>query len=116
VTDPSAAPQWYAVRCVFQLPTDDEGFAYEERLTLWQAASSDEAIALAEAEASEYIDNLGLTYLELAQSFHLFEPPASGKEVFSLIRESDLPPKEYLDAFFDTGRELQGQQRPEPLD
>jgi hypothetical protein len=30
----SAVPQWYAVRCVFQLPADD-GFAYEERITLW---------------------------------------------------------------------------------
>lgn len=116
MADLPAPPQWYAVRCVFQLPTDDEGFAYEERLTLWQAASSDEAIARAENEASEYIDNLGLTYLELAQSFQLFEPPANGKEVFSLIRESDLPPKEYLDAFFDTGRELQGHLRSKPLD
>jgi hypothetical protein len=32
----------------------------------------------------------------------------SGVEVFSLIRDSDLPPKEYLDQFFDTGTEHQG--------
>ena len=32
-----------------------------------------------------------------------------GAELFSLLRESDLEPKEYLDAFFDTGDERQGE-------
>ena len=107
MTDPSAEPQWYAVRCVFQLPTDDDDeFAYEERLTLWQTQSSDEAITLAEAEAAEYVVPLDATYIGLAQSFHLFEPPDHGREVYSLIRESELPPERYLDAFFTTGREV----------
>jgi hypothetical protein len=42
-----AEAQWYSVRCIFQLPADGEGNVYEERLTLWQAASHEEAIALA---------------------------------------------------------------------
>jgi hypothetical protein len=112
VVDEPGAVEWFAVRCVFQLPSE-EGFAYEERVTLWQAKSSEEAIALAEVEATDYIEGIGLTYLELAQSFHLFEPPGSGKEVFSLTRESALPPREYLDAFFDTGAELQDRQKAE---
>ena len=47
-------------------------------------------------------------YVKLAQSFHLFDPPDHGKAVFSLIRESELSPNDYLNAFFHTGREFQG--------
>ena len=99
--------QWYAVRCVLQLPAD-AGFAYEERITLWRATSAEDAIEQAELEASRYVDGMDFKYMKLAQPFHLFEPPDHGKEVFSLIRESDLPPNDYLSAFFDTGRESQG--------
>lgn len=100
-----AEAQWYSVRCLFQRQTAEEGYAYEERLTLWQAASFDEAIALAEAEAAEYVVPIHAKYIKLAQAFHLFEPPAHGREVESLIRGSDLAPDEYLTAFFDTGEE-----------
>jgi len=31
--------------------------------------------------------------------------PGHGVEVFSLLRESDLPPEPYIDSFFDTGTE-----------
>jgi hypothetical protein len=103
----SEVQQWYAVRCVFQLPAD-AGFAYEERITLWRATYAEDAIEQAELEASRYMDGMDLKYLKLVQSFHLFEPPDHGKEVFSLIRESELPPNDYLSAFFDTGRESQG--------
>jgi len=34
--------------------------------------------------------------------------PDHGSEVFSLLRNSDLQPDEYLNAFFDTGSERQG--------
>jgi hypothetical protein len=44
-------------------------------------------------------------YLELAQAFRLFDAPANGAEVFSLMRSSPLESDEYLDAFFDTGSE-----------
>ncbi len=100
---------WYSVRCVFRLLNNDD--AYEERITTWQSASHDEAIELAEAEAAAYADHGTHEYLGLAQSFWLFDPPASGNEVFSLIRESDLGPTEYLNQFFDTGRELQPRNR-----
>jgi hypothetical protein len=102
----SSDSQWYSVRCIFQLDTDDDEFAYEERLTLWKAQSSDEAIALAEAEAAEYVVAIDAKYIKLAQSFQLFDPPGHSREVYSLTRESALPPDEYLDAFFATGREI----------
>ena len=105
------ALEWYAVRCVFRsawaessegLPPDEH--LYEERITLWQASSMEEAIALAEAEAAEYADEED-DYLDLAQAYKLFDDPGHGSEVFSLMRSSRLEPDAYLDAFFDTGDE-----------
>ena len=92
---------WYAVRHVIK--NED---AYEERITVWEAASAEEAIARAESEAAEYAWE-GTEPLSLYQSFELDEAPRDGAEVFSLIRRSELPPSQYLDAFFSTGSELE---------
>jgi len=46
----------------------------------------------------------------LTQSFHLCvgaRPLEDGDEVFSLIRESELAPDDYISRFFDTGKERQ---------
>ncbi|MFE3760786.1 hypothetical protein ACFXPI_03335 [Streptomyces sp. NPDC059104] len=99
---------WYGVRCVFEWMTGD-GRSYEERITLWQAASADEAMALAEGEAETYAADNGFAYLGFAQSYRLGGTPGSGAEVFSLLRNSALEPNAYLDAFFDTGTERQQQ-------
>ena len=102
---------WFAVRCVFRTawigdgPNPDEQL-YEERITLWQASSPEEAIALAEQEAAEYAEDDD-EYLELAQAFELYDDPGHGAEVFSLMRTSRLEPDAYLDSFFDTGTERQ---------
>jgi hypothetical protein len=106
---------WYAVRCVFQTSTGAAGrpravgpgeFAYEERITIWRAASFDEAIDRAEAEAHEYVEGDSAEELiGLAQAYNLFADPADGAEVFSLIRRSDLNAQDYLARFFDTGGE-----------
>ena len=88
--------------------TDGEYTTYEERITLWQASSADEAIARAEEEAVEYaagIEETPVTYLGLAQCFHLFDVPEDGAEIFSLMRDSDLDHDDYIDSFFDTGAE-----------
>lgn len=98
--------QWYAVRCIFRWgePYD----TYEERITLWRAGSAEDAVLLAEREAEEYVDGQGFEYLGLAQSYRLAdETIGHGAEVFSLLRDSDLEPKKYLDTFFDTGDERQ---------
>ena len=104
---------WYSVRCVFQLidVREDES-PYEERITLWQASDFETAIELAEDEAAEYIEDTSWAYLGLAQCFYLGDDVnriLSGTEVYSLIRNSDLPPEDYLDTFFDTGDEYQRQ-------
>jgi hypothetical protein len=104
--------EWYAVRCVFAVgwPPEAQGRTYEERINLWRASSADEAIARAEAEAAEYAsasDGQAHQYLGLAQSYHLFDQPGDGAEVFSLMRDSDLGPPGYLAAHFSTGGEHQ---------
>ena len=93
--------EWFAVRCLFEYGAGAT-HTYEERVTLWRAVSAQEAIGRAEREAEEYVAGTRDTYLGLAQSFHLFEPPADGREVFSLMRVSDLMPDQYLKTFFDT--------------
>ena len=94
---------WFAVRCLFKM-TGAGPSSYEERITLWQAGSPDEAIERAETEAVEYAEGIG-EYLGLAQSFQLFDEPTDGSEVFSLIRDSDLQPNHYLVRFFSSGTE-----------
>ncbi|WP_404867651.1 hypothetical protein ACI1MP_03205 [Kitasatospora griseola] len=103
---------WYGVRCVFEW-TAASGRSYEERITLWQAPSADDAIALAEVEAETYARESGVEYLGFAQSYRLGDRgvPGAGAEVFSLLRDSSLEPSAYLDAYFDTGAE---RQRPRP--
>ncbi|HXQ59746.1 MAG TPA: hypothetical protein VN799_06595 [Acidimicrobiales bacterium] len=102
-SDPSP---WYSVRCVFRSDSED-GHLYEERITLWRAENLDEAIALAEEDATGYAERVDVEYLGLAQAYWLPSPPDAGAEVFSLLRESGLDPDDYLDHFFDTGRERQ---------
>jgi len=98
----------YTVRCLFRWqPRADQRLAhlYEERITLWSAGSLDEALALAEQEAGAYAD-ADIEYLGYAQAYALVAPLSGhGVEVFSLLRESDLPPEPYIDSFFDTGTE-----------
>lgn len=100
--------RWYGAKCVFQIPCDAEAAGhrvYEERVTLWRASSFEEAIAKAEVEAEEYAGAEG-RYLGYCNVFELYDNPAKeGAEVFSLLRESELPEADYLDRFFDDGQE-----------
>jgi hypothetical protein len=96
---------WYSVRCIFRLGDQPD---YEERITLWRAASFNQAILLAEAEGKEYAASCGFQYLGLSQAFDLKTANLpSGTEAFSLIRTSPLQPGDYLNRFFDTGSERQ---------
>jgi hypothetical protein len=106
-----ATNQWFAVRTIVY--RWDER-VYEERITLWWRADADDAAEAALAESAEYAADVGGEDCGLAQ---VFEPendlsgglraPADGCEIFSLARASDLSPSDYLDTFFDTGREQQ---------
>jgi hypothetical protein len=98
----------YSVRCLFcWWPRREQRakYLYEERITLWQAESLDHAIELAEREAQAYASD-GEEFLGFAQAYALAETVAGhGVEVFSLLRESNLGSRDYIDTFFSTGTE-----------
>jgi hypothetical protein len=99
----------FSVRCIFRWQSRADQVRkhlYEERITLWKASDVKEAIALAEGEARAYASDSSGEYLEFCQAYAVVEEPdTNGIEVFSLLRESDLEPSQYLDAFFSTGSE-----------
>jgi hypothetical protein len=96
---------WYAVRCVFRVLSPVE--RYVERIALWQADSLEAAIAQAEPDAEARAGREGLEYLGFADAFWTHQlrrdRPDHGDEVFSLMRDSALPPDEYVAAFFTAG-------------
>lgn len=97
---------WYGVRCVFRHGPLE---VYEERITLWTARSFDEAIERAEIEAAEYCEDLDdVEYVRFAEAYRFDGVPGEGVEVFSLMRESTLPPAGYVSRYFATGRERAG--------
>ena len=68
-----------------------------------QAGSSEDATALAEDEARAYASDTGGRYLQLAQSFEMYDDPAPGAEIFSLVRTSALADGEDLTKYFFDG-------------
>lgn len=89
-------------------PENAELQLYEERITLWRAASFEDAVERAQHEAQEYAAILtDAKYVKLAQVFHLAIEGGvgDGDEIYSLMRESSLAPDDYLNRFFDTGSE-----------
>jgi len=105
----------FSVRCIFRWEPHQgqkANYLYEERITLWRAKNIEDAIEKAEKEADEYASE-NMEFLGYSQAYALFESvPIDGIEIFSLLRESNLAPKEYVDAFFDTGREHEGEYEP----
>lgn len=103
-------PDWIAVRTVIGTPWEDGERCYEERITLWQSATFEEAFERAEADAQSYAAQWDppAEVLTLKQAHRLFDQPGDGAEIFSLIRDSNLTSDAYLDRHFDTGAERQG--------
>jgi hypothetical protein len=103
--------EWYSVRCIFHHPKRNKKkgeYLYEERILLWRANDLDQAIELAEEEAKQYEKDANCVYIGLSQGYHTFlEIPESGSEVYSLMREDESSPDDYLDFYFDTGSERQ---------
>jgi hypothetical protein len=98
--------EWYSVRCLFWW-VDWEDQPFEERITLWQATSADHAVELAEREAREYGQDSGIEYLGFSQAYDCGEggDVREGMVAFSLLRDSDLSPDDYVASFFSEGRD-----------
>jgi hypothetical protein len=101
---------WYSVRTIYR--HDDVAASahpvFEERVVLFRAESFDNAMSKAQQEAEAYGKGLkGVTFLGFFDCYELPDDTVGdGTEVFSLLRQSELPDDEYLTQFFDTGKEF----------
>jgi hypothetical protein len=102
----SPSQPWCAVKCLFSHPSGahaEDHFFYEERITLWQVSSFDEAFALAEAEAAAYARSNTCTFIRATDSFHLSDREVGhGSEVWSVMRRSGMEPESYAQNAGDT--------------
>jgi hypothetical protein len=107
--------KWFSVECHFRIPPGDvvmdSGFVlqdrpsmYEQRVTVWQAASREEAALSAEAEADLYAEEAGYERLDYVVVYDLDVPPTTGAEVWSQVRHTALPPDEYLERYVTEGQ------------
>ena len=95
--------RWFAVRHVIR-----NGSNSEERITIWNRSTDEDAIDAARVEAERYAGSLDdACVLDVFQSYRMFDPPEDGAELFSLIRSSELDSEEYVDRFLSTGEEFQ---------
>lgn len=107
----AASTKWFSVRTIVHRRKEA---VFEERITLWRRADADDAADAALRESSEFAAEVDGEDCGLAQVYEPYgdavgglRAAADGCEIFSLVRQSDLSPGEYLDSFFDTGREQQ---------
>lgn len=99
---------WYSARCLFRHQSVGVGIPpYEERLVLFRAKDFDDALGQAESEAREYAASLrGVEFLGFIDIDHLCADSVGHKtEIFSQMRDTELPPSEFISRFFDTGLE-----------
>lgn len=94
---------WFGARTLF-LHKAFPGQTYEERINVIQAYSEDDALLKAEEIAKQYADE-STEFLNYTIVFEMFDDLGDKAEVFSLMRESDLAPEDYIDRYFDTGSE-----------
>lgn len=101
---------WYSAKCMFQHHAFGNAgepgklAVYEERIVLFRASSADEAIRLAESEASIYARDNHADYLGYVDVYQMFSAPfGSGTELYSLMRSSDLAPADFVTRYFDDG-------------
>ena len=78
-----------------------------------RAHNFDEAIEMGEQEAKEYAQSPeGVKYIGFIEVFLLFDKRIRHKaEVYSLMRESKLSKKKFIDRYFDDGTEKRGRLR-----
>jgi hypothetical protein len=98
---------WFGVRCWFLFESGaldmDRGQLYEERVTIWRAASVDDARRQAAAEGDAYAGEAGATRIDYIETYRMVDPPGEGAEVWSVMRGSWLTPDEYLTRFVTEG-------------
>lgn len=106
-TETSLSKKWFGVKTLysFQGKNLTPGLnCYEERITIWQANSFEDAIEKASKEAQKYAEGTGI-YLGFCQAFEMYTEPKNGAEVYSIMREDERNIEAYIDGMYDTGKE-----------
>lgn len=100
---------YYSIRCLFSHPTrrrNSKQDLYEERITLWRAATEKEAYIKAEKEAAIYAKEENCIFIGAIDGFHLFQDNVSeGSEVWSLMRDSSFDQHEYINTLMSLSTE-----------
>ena len=100
---------WFSVKCIFrhvQLENDDTAL-YEERIILVNSQTDQLALQIAEQEAKHYANDAGCEYLDFAFCFQLYDEKVIHlSEVSSVMRESLLPPDDYLKTFYSVEQRM----------
>lgn len=101
----------FGVKCILRFPklADADGMRYEERVTIHEAVSFEDAVTQAEKYANIYAEKENGEYLGFADTYQLYDKKLKeGMEVYSCMRKSHLGPEDYIDYFYDTGNECGG--------
>lgn len=99
---------WFGVRLLYR-HTHATGQSYEERILIVHSKTAEDAIETAEWLSVQEYESETTERLDYAMTFNIFDCDGPclphGTEVFSLIRDSELTPDEYLDRFHRSGSE-----------
>lgn len=97
--------RWYAVQAL--LKWEGRG-VFEERITIWHAASAESAERQARRESHRYgVTNRHPTLVAIMAVDEIGPArPNHGDLIFTFVRPSTAAPDEYLDTFFDAGPEV----------
>lgn len=101
--------QWYSVRSVFRSDRIEDGKpvrTFEERVVVFRAASSEEALAKGRAEAQRYAEReTHPTLLDYIVAFGTWEEELrEGEEVWCCLRETDISDEEFLHRVYENER------------
>jgi hypothetical protein len=98
---------WYGVKCLIEHgePSDQAGaHLYEERVVVFRATDFDQAIELAEREVTDYARQNDARYLGYCNAFKMDAAVIEkGTEVYSVMREVPLSPRDFIDRYYDDG-------------
>ena len=87
---------WFAVRGIYLHAADAAGYVYEERIQLYEAATPEVALGLAQAESAAYLQiNPGFSRVGDWVCFAVREQDPHGAEVWSGLLASPLAPTEF---------------------
>jgi len=111
---PEYPEYFFSAKCVFRSEFVEDGqpvSVFEERIVFVKGREFDEAFDKAEEEARRYAANnqsekRNTTFLACVGVFIVQDPMEDGVEVFSMLRESNMPSEDYLKAHYRTDTEL----------